>query len=562
MPFSRKDKEQVLLLSARRCCVCRRFKGVGVQVHHIIPESDEGQNILDNAIVLCLDCHAAAGHYNPRHPIGHKFSPNELRKHRDNWFERVQMAGIESLEPEFDGCYTRHLLCVDTKAASECLERQDADLPLRMNGLYNSRAAGFMRWVVADEAYPDGDPPPTLIENEDFETFLSILKNEEDFENPFLIFNNEENAGNPLRSYASTQVSEGNAETEHEFRSKNTDLDTQTMRRALRASDTETELNSHLLAQMVSEGTDLSIVGEVQGKFEPCGGGFWRYYIARKRLFLFSEIQNVSDKAFSVSGLIFLESGQHDQVNLRKLSSDRTSASYQAIPPFRLEPGESLLVPELTLLAPDTGVPLRLNPGEQTMHIGSMQTQSLGYYTSRRNADDYWIVGPRSEVVGVTVHGQGNLGVHSFDPTNTYILNRFWEMGSCPHLLYLDYYGHWHYFRELFPTANRVAMEDRVVLPNEARRLRITELEMEVTFLTMVKQNNRDLLSKPCYLQQGEFIEFDVTPSDELIIRGSYSSRLRALGRPPAQIWLKQSLINDELHHLNSQITTSVVTLA
>ena len=546
MSFSSKDREQALLLSARRCCVCRRFKGTGVQVHHIIPESDGGQNILDNAIVLCLDCHAAAGHYNPRHPIGTKFSPDELRKHRDKWHEKVQTSGVESLEPEFDGCYTRHLLCVDTKAANECLERQEEDLPFRVNYFYNSRAAGFMRWVVADEAYPDGDPPPTLIANEDYENFLSTL------------LNNKEGVSTPFGSYAFAQVGEGNAKTEHEFRSKNMDLDNQTMKRSLEASDIETQLNSPLLAQMVSEDTDLSIVGEVQGRLEPCDGGCWRYYVARKRLFLFCEIRNISDRAFSVSGLTFLESGQHDKVGLRRLSSDRASTSCKATPLLRLEPGENLLVPELTLLAPDTGVPLRLNPGEQTTRFRCGQAQSLGYYTGRRNADDYWMVGPRSEVIGVTIHGQGNLGIHNFDPTNTYILNRFWEIGSCPHLLYLDCYGHWHYLRELFPTANQVVMEDRIVLPNEARRLRITELEMEVTFLEMIRQNNRNLLSQPCTLQHGEFIEFNVEPNDELIIRGKYLSRLRSLERPPAQFWLKRSLINDELHHLDTRTTPPV----
>ena len=498
---------------------------------------------MDNAIVLCFECHTSAGHYNPKHPMGTKFSPSELRKHRDTWFEKVGTSGIEPLEPEFDGYYARHLLCVDTKATSECLKLQEEHLPFKAKVLYNSRAADFMRWVVADEAYPDGDPPPTLITNEDFANFLSTL-----------LYNNEDD-NSPFDTYAFAQSSKGEAETEHEFRSKNADLG-QTMRRPLRISDIETQLNSSLLTQMIAEDIDLSIVGEVQGKLEPCGGGFWRYFVARKRLFLFCEIQNLSDEVFSISELTFLDSGQHDKVGLRRLITDRTSMNCQPTPPLRLEPGESLLVPELTLLAPGTGVPLRLNPGEQTTRFGYGQAQTLGYYTGRRNSKDYWIIGPRSEVVGVTICGQRNLGVHCFDPTNTYILNRFWEIGSCPHLMYLDCYGTWQYLRELFPAANRVVMEDRIVLPNEARRLRITELETEETLLVMIRQNNRDLLSRPCTLQQGESIEFDVAPSDKLMVRGSYSSRFRTLGRPPAQIWLKRSLINDELHHLNSGILT------
>ncbi|HJT77179.1 MAG TPA: hypothetical protein VJ739_08255, partial [Gemmataceae bacterium] len=32
-------------------------------------------------------CHAEAGHYNPHHPLGTKYSPGELRGHRDEWFK-------------------------------------------------------------------------------------------------------------------------------------------------------------------------------------------------------------------------------------------------------------------------------------------------------------------------------------------------------------------------------------------------------------------------------------------------------------------------------------------
>jgi len=38
-------------------------------------------------MVLCLRCHGEAGHYNVRHPIGNKYSPAELTRHRDAWWE-------------------------------------------------------------------------------------------------------------------------------------------------------------------------------------------------------------------------------------------------------------------------------------------------------------------------------------------------------------------------------------------------------------------------------------------------------------------------------------------
>lgn len=65
--------------------MCRQV-GRSVEVHHIVPAANGGPTTLDNAIVLCFNCHAEAGHYNPRHPRGTKYSPAELRRHRDEWW--------------------------------------------------------------------------------------------------------------------------------------------------------------------------------------------------------------------------------------------------------------------------------------------------------------------------------------------------------------------------------------------------------------------------------------------------------------------------------------------
>ena len=86
MAFPQTVKEEALVRARRACCVCQEFVGRPTEVHHIIQEADGGSNTLENAIVLCLKCHSDAGHYNPRHPIGNKYSPDELRRHRDNWW--------------------------------------------------------------------------------------------------------------------------------------------------------------------------------------------------------------------------------------------------------------------------------------------------------------------------------------------------------------------------------------------------------------------------------------------------------------------------------------------
>jgi HNH endonuclease len=87
MPFSPSVREETLVRSHRRCCICHEFAGRSVNVHHVIQEADGGLNTIDNAICLCLRCHAEAGHFNSRHPLGTKYAPTELLAHRDQWWK-------------------------------------------------------------------------------------------------------------------------------------------------------------------------------------------------------------------------------------------------------------------------------------------------------------------------------------------------------------------------------------------------------------------------------------------------------------------------------------------
>lgn len=94
MPFSSAVRTEALVRSGRRCALCLRFKGVKVEVHHIDPESVSHDNSLQNAIPLCFDCHADAGHYNPAHPKGSKLTADELRRHRDRLWSLVEQGKV------------------------------------------------------------------------------------------------------------------------------------------------------------------------------------------------------------------------------------------------------------------------------------------------------------------------------------------------------------------------------------------------------------------------------------------------------------------------------------
>lgn len=90
MAFSKKIKEEVLVASSRHCCICHKFCGTKIEIHHIKQKSDGGEDTFQNAIALCFDCHADMKSYDFKHPRGNKYTENELLAHRDKWYNKVK----------------------------------------------------------------------------------------------------------------------------------------------------------------------------------------------------------------------------------------------------------------------------------------------------------------------------------------------------------------------------------------------------------------------------------------------------------------------------------------
>jgi hypothetical protein len=87
MTFDRNEASKLLALCHRRCCICHRFCGVKMELHHVQHQADGGSDDIDNAIPLCFECHAEVNHYNDRHPRGRKFTNEELLSHKHQWLK-------------------------------------------------------------------------------------------------------------------------------------------------------------------------------------------------------------------------------------------------------------------------------------------------------------------------------------------------------------------------------------------------------------------------------------------------------------------------------------------
>jgi len=126
MSFSEEVRLQALLWSDRHCCLCKKQGGTNVELHHIKPESEGGTDDVDNAILLCFDCHSEVMRYNNQHPKGNKYKASELVARREQVYEEFTrhlvppvngqitqiIPGSDNLKREFPddvGFVLRHL---------------------------------------------------------------------------------------------------------------------------------------------------------------------------------------------------------------------------------------------------------------------------------------------------------------------------------------------------------------------------------------------------------------------------------------------------------------------
>ncbi len=87
MPFSESLKARIRKRALVRCCICHSF---GVDIHHIIPEAEEGPNTEDNAAPLCRSCHDLYG----ANPDKRK----QIREARDVWYNLCDEAFLGSTQ--------------------------------------------------------------------------------------------------------------------------------------------------------------------------------------------------------------------------------------------------------------------------------------------------------------------------------------------------------------------------------------------------------------------------------------------------------------------------------
>ena len=90
MSFPQYVSDAALSACGRCCCICHKFCGTKMELHHIKQVAYGGDDTFENCIPLCFDCHADMGKADPKHNKGKKYSEEELIAHRDNWYRAVR----------------------------------------------------------------------------------------------------------------------------------------------------------------------------------------------------------------------------------------------------------------------------------------------------------------------------------------------------------------------------------------------------------------------------------------------------------------------------------------
>jgi hypothetical protein len=516
MGFRRKVKEQALTAAARHCCVCHRYKGVRIEVHHIVPKSEGGKDDLENAIALCFDCHTDAGHYNPKHPKGTKFRPSELRGARDKWHDIVKQQGLTGPTEE-NTLHTRYLICKDTEIAEEILSRDLTGLPNSEHPLlFENDVSNFMKWVLNDSGYRRdyvwGERYDSIEEYQSAHPNARVLNQEKGLE------------------YFKAQRTPTREEIVNNVAPED--------KISLRLLDAGFEPESVVSSLVYWEVCGDASLQEIY-RLRP----FWAVFLAAK---------NTTNRQVSLEELIANEN-ERGRSDITPVGVYEKEISLP-LPRASIAPGSDVIIPVSALLGPFH----RTKPKKEFFEEGAYPkervqrqvTQFVSYSKEQREQFRVW--GPALYPIAFILRDSGasiRQEVHEFDLTRTYTVNRFWEMGSCPHLFFEMSDGPPIYWGELFAREPETVIEEKITAPNGAVKASVAELEQEKTHILLAKVEEQ-LVAEDVTLETGQTITFSVQSGEQIYISGSYSPYCTEDLKP--QPWRRNEVVSDWLCNATS----------
>lgn len=488
--FSQKIKEDALVASARYCSVCHRYKGVKMEVHHIIPVEKGGEDTFENAIALCFDCHSDAGHYYAMHPRGTKFSPTELGKHKEAWNKIVKENNI----PEYQGVNLIHTVYYVTKNSEVIHEIANGDLskfPIENVIVHANDILKFQKNILRDY-----QSAPSFERINDFPVELVkkyLLKYPDA----------EETDENNYPNYLYVRIPK--KEEVDKFCKKD-----------------------RICRFLLETGEDFKNIFKIFAYIEECGEIPYLQEILLKRdiwaCYLF--ITNISNDYLTIDSINYKENSlSNTQLAFEELIKNNDELEL-SLPKIQIAPKKSILIPVLTLLAPFQGDDVEeYSSIEQELDYSEkVQVLSYGKLHKIENSSNFSVLGPGINPSSVNIlkdESTSSQEVHKFDFSNLYLIDRIWMCGCCPYIFFKEE-NRTKYFCEIFQKAPDMTQCFKIIVPKGVSSFILCEIEYETTFISFIKINGR-IIFKNKKLVKGESLEFKVNEGDVIDGSGFYT---------------------------------------
>lgn len=479
MGFTKETKERAFVASARRCCVCKEFKGRNLEVHHVIPKSDGGKDTFENAIPLCFDCHANAGHYNSKHPRGSKFSRTELKMHRDQWYNQVKNGLFSETEHSFT---QQFFLTNSFDIVSEIVKGDFDRFPLNQVLLLQNDLGKYLQTIK--QTTPIG----TDLNEErkkyygSIEAYLSMHPDAQEKTNTW-------GQSEYIRIPSKKELWESFADKEF------------------------------IVNYMIRNGVPPEEISRAVFYEFGCADGCAETFEFREAKAVFLALINTSNQPASLSKVVetYIDDGGFVQID--NVGSDQNSININNL---IIGPGACLLIPYCILVL-EFENPYEAKEGFTYEHIGGGQMQDVRRITL--NTVSPITIGPRHFVNSLEFSLNDlvqEVEIKDFDPKHLLLISRFWECGSCPHIFLKKERDNWEYLGELFSNSpNKLQKKTLDFSHSTYTEMKIIEIEDEITYINDIVLDGKVFVSN-IKLVKGEEITIPIHEIREIKISGSY----------------------------------------
>lgn len=482
MGFSSEIKEKVMLACARHCCVCQRYAGVNMEVHHIKPHSEGGLDTFDNAIPLCYECHAFAGHYNPKHPKGIKYSPIELNKARDVWYKIVKKGKISDIDIS-NVIWERHII---TTKYEDIINYNKEKLPLENCMFFDTIASKFLKKLTLNKQY---------------QCFSSIINKKISTSDYLIMFPNAVKSEYDMYQYRRVPSDEEIAE--------------------IGKSDSFIKF---LYDNKISKEQIVEIGAYYESR--GCGGddddtdSLIETINSRSFLLQTISFMNINSEPIQLQELKVMS---YDKSILVKTDSIiPTTPTLIRLPKISLLPSQSIIIPTAVISSGFNNLNHLIYKIINEQIVDELyKSFSFGILD---NPSSIEYIGPfiipmqiKYQIEKTTVQQE----IHPIDYNALYWIDEGYACGSCPYLFFETKEHKLLYQKELFKNEPNKYIFEEITIPNNIVSIVIAELENETTYIDTI-QINDCITEVNAVLTKQDYFKKEVQSGNKVIIKGKY----------------------------------------